>query len=370
MRSEHFGVFSLPPRGGSERQRGTQLLCSSDAPAWLGRVPWFVWTPSWWWWVAASLAVWRRALATYTPLPSGIPSPLKLSSGRWTQFYKKHSLISRNGPPSSIIMTPNSWSHTHASLQVPSALHTWLSQAAFSSRGSRLTSQRARGQGSSGPACLPVLLWVSAPQSTPSALQCSTPLSPPSGVTAPCLLPSVPMSLVAAQPLIFEVLWLRSVRGLFPRSSLAAFSPWSHRWALPKYPPHLHNLALSILLTTSLSSLLLSPAAAHPHQDLWALWLSHHHHHFLPQLISPLPHWPPHDPVLTLWYISGVSFGEKGTLLCSLLDPLLLGRFLADGGRQLPQMNEWIGQWKDGWPEMFKTDVETLTGVFEFKEWL
>ena len=64
---------------------------------------------------------------------------------------------------------------------------------------------------------------------TPSALQCSMPLSPPSGVTAPCLLPSVPMSLVAAQPLIFEVLWLRSVRGLFPRSSLAAFSPWSHR---------------------------------------------------------------------------------------------------------------------------------------------
>lgn len=48
-------------------------------------------------------------------------------------------------PPSSIIMTPNSWSHTHASLHVPSALHTWLSQAAFSSQGSWLTSQRARG---------------------------------------------------------------------------------------------------------------------------------------------------------------------------------------------------------------------------------
>lgn len=161
-------------------------------------------------------------------------------------------------------MTPNSWSHMIASLHVPSALHTCLSQAAFSSRGSRLTSQRARGRGSSGPADLPALLWVSAPRSTPSALQRSTPLSPPSGVIAPCLLPSVPMSLAAARPLIFEVLWLRSVRGL----SLVPPRPPSPRGHTAEHLIITHPTctisALSILLTTSPSSLLLAPAAAQP----------------------------------------------------------------------------------------------------------
>lgn len=149
--------------------------------------------------------------------PSSFWNPKSPEAVFWTLnpvLQEAFTNLQKSPPPSSIIMTPNSWSHTHASLHVPSALHTWLSQAAFSNWGSQLTCQRARGQGSSGPARLPVLLWVSAPQSTPSALQCSTPLSPPSGVTAPCLLPSVPMSLAAAQPLIFEVLWLRSVRGL------------------------------------------------------------------------------------------------------------------------------------------------------------
>ena len=227
-----------------------------------------------------------------------------------------------------------------ASLRVPSALHICLSQAAFSSRGSQLTSQRARGRGSSGPTYLPVLLWVSAPQSTSSALQGSMPLSPPSGVIAPCLLPSVPMSLAAAQPLIVEVFWLWSVRGL----SLIPPQPPSPRGHTAEHLISTHPTctisALSILLTPSPSSLLLAPAAAHPHQDLWALWLSRHHHPFLLQLIKPpfplASTWPSFNSPVYFWCW---FWGERDPPLFTAWSSA--PKFLADRGRQLPRVNEW-----------------------------